>query len=504
MVWTSSMRRNLIYRLIGLALSGVILLQVSSILTSIPGQAHKLSPDQTHFLPPVQAPLESEESSQLFLPLVYGGPLPLGSLADNWYLMLDDEHLASREVPRVYHPFQKHPNNPIMIADRPYEGKAIQLYGTVLPGFSMWYGSYNKAWGLQQVLYAESQDGLKWTKPNLDGNGSNALLGGMAASNASLLHTPQDAPLPYKLMVYNSSAYYGFRSTTGVDNIPFEENPLFQNGSDVAHFYWDPILGRYGGTAKERILFNGTSRRAIRFLFSDDFVTWSNHPALLTPDSLDDSLNPESYVHLYGMPVFPMGEQYVGLLWVFRARDQAGLYGRVHVQLASSHDGVSWYREDGSRPPILDLGPPGSWDGGQIYTPTQLLHVGHELWLYYSGCDLQHGGNLYATVCSIGLAKAVYNRLASLEGTGAVVTNYLDEVGSTLHLNYDTRMGSLRVELLRDEATIPGYGTENCDVLTGDSLDQVVSWGGNATLPEPPFQVKFHLENSLLFAFKIQ
>jgi len=498
------MRRNLISRFVGLALAGMIFWRMPSALVVLPGQAHKLLSIQSQPTLPEKTLIDTEDSRQLFFPLVYGSPLPLGSLLDGWYLMLDDEHIASRDVPRIYHPYQKYPGNPIMVADRPYEGNAIQLFGTVLPGFKMWYGSYNKAWGLQQILYAESQDGLNWIKPNLDGNGSNALLGGMPAVNASLVHVPQDIQKPFKLMVYNNPAYHGFWSTAGIINYPYPENPLFQNGSDVAHFYWDPNLSKYGGTAKESTLLNGISRRSVRFLHSDDFINWVNHPTLLSPDSLDDLLNPETYVHLYGMPVFPMGEQYAGLLWVFTARDEAGLYGRVHVQLASSHDGVNWYREDGTRPPILELGPVGSWDGGQIYTSTQPIHIGHELWLYYSGCNLQHGGNLYSTVCSIGLAKAVFNRLVSLNGSGQVLTKNLEEDGSVLHLNYDARTGSLSVELLRDGVTIPGYEAETCDLLTGDSLDQVVSWAGNATLPEAPFQIRFHLQNTLLFAFLIQ
>jgi hypothetical protein len=124
--------------------------------------------------------------------------------------------------------------------------------------------------------------------------------------------------------------------------------------------------------------------------------------------------------------------------------------------------------------------------------------------LYYSGCNLEHGSNLYDTVCSIGLAKAVYNRLASLSGSGSVVTGNLDTVGSALHLNYDARQGSLRVELLRDGEIIPGYEANNCTPLSGDSLDQVVDWAGQVGLPNAPFQVKFYLENSALFAFRIK
>jgi len=38
--------------------------------------------------------------------------------------------------------------------------------------------------------------------------------------------------------------------------------------------------------------------------------------------------------------------------------------------------------------------------------------VNEELWLYYSGCDREHGSPLDRITCSIGLAKAPLHRLA--------------------------------------------------------------------------------------------
>jgi len=47
-----------------------------------------------------------------------------------------------------------------------------------------------------------------------------------------------------------------------------------------------------------------------------------------------------------------------------------GLIGKVSIQLVSSHDGRN-ARETGNRPAILDVGPAGAWDDGQIYTAIQ-------------------------------------------------------------------------------------------------------------------------------------
>jgi hypothetical protein len=447
-------------------------------------------------------------------------PDPLGDLVSGWYLLVDDGHIQARDVQRIYHPFKKYTYNPIMRADKSWEGKVIQLYGTVLPGFRMWYSTFNFSQDLGQVLYAESQDGISWSKPNVDGLGRNILLGGQIANLPSVLHTPNDEARPYKLLAYQNKSFNGYWSLNGTSTQPYTENPLF-SGSDIAHFYWDSNTGLYRGTSKEAETIFDVKRRVIRFIDSEELVHWTLQPDRLVPDINDDTIFAGYYPNFYGLPVFPIGEQYLGMLWILRARDKAGLLGKVMVQMVSSHDGVNWIREEGNRVPILDVGPPGAWDDGQVYTSNRPVKVGDELWLYYSGCNQEHGSSLAITVCSIGLAKAGYNRLASLTGTGTVLTEVLDPGGSQttssearmadepqsafkeLHLNYDGSEGEVLVELLAEGLPISGYEAESCLPLTEDSYDQVVAWSGGTALPETPFQIRFYLQDSSISAFAL-
>jgi hypothetical protein len=444
-----------------------------------------------------------EDQYSIYLPIVVRRTRVNSDLADGWYLMVDDEHLLEVDgVERVYHPFQKYRRNPIVVADQPWEGRAIQLYGSVLPGFRMWYSSYDVDNHSNQILYAESSDGIHWEKPKLDEAGTNALLDGKQANLVSVIHTPYDPNRLYKLMTYQDGGFYGYWSLDGVQATPYVENPLFSNGGDVAQFYWDPNTSRYRGTAKGSMVIRGVNRKIVRFIESLDFVQWATRPETFEPDEIDDETAGGLYPHFYGLPVFPMGEQYLGLLWLFKARDLSGTIGPVNVQLVSSHDGVSWYREEGNRPPILDLGQAGAWDDGQIYTSTQPIQVGDELWLYYSGCNQEHGVNLRTTDCGIGLARVHYQRLASLQGTGVVLTKPLTLPGPELQLNYDGRQGSIQVELWRDEKKIPGYEAENCAILSENRLDQSVTWAGQTGLPSGPFQIRFYLQDSAIYAFR--
>jgi hypothetical protein len=87
----------------------------------------------------------------------------------------DDYLIAARQkVTRKYHAFEKHPANPLVKADKPWEGNNVYVYGTVLPnesgpGYRMWYHALPEKKGedAYRLLYATSTDGLKWDKPNL-------------------------------------------------------------------------------------------------------------------------------------------------------------------------------------------------------------------------------------------------------------------------------------------------------------------------------------------------
>ncbi len=452
-----------------------------------PGQEAPVTLAQTLFLPAILADFQE----------------PQGDLTSPWYLMVDDGHIQYRDVQRLYHPFQKYSSTPVLRADKAWEGDIIQLYGTVFPGFRMWYSSLNDANNLSQVLYAQSADGLSWTKPNLPGGAGNALFSGQSANLVSVLHTPADRQAAYKLVVYQNNAFYGYYSKDGLNTTPASGNLVVDTGSDVAHFYWDAHTGQYRGTFKGSEMIFGVRRRVMRFIDSSDFSAWTQAPDFLAADIIDDVVFSGYYPAIYGMPVIPLGEQYIGLLWLIKARDTAGLHGQVLVQLVSSHDGLHWIREEGNRPAILDVGTSGSWDSGQVYTAIKPVRVDNRLWLYYSGCNREHGANLNDTRCSIGLARVGYNRLASLTGSGAVITEMLDPNGGRLHLNYEGSKGSLRVELMVDGVTIPGYEAANCLPLSSDSQDQVVSWTGGPTLPAGPFQIKFLLDDSALYAFAI-
>ncbi len=76
-------------------------------------------------------------------------------------LFIDDGDLIEKHgLDRVIHPAHKHENNPVVVADRPWENHLI-MGGTVrreAGRYRMWYQSYGR--GTMINLYAESPDGI--------------------------------------------------------------------------------------------------------------------------------------------------------------------------------------------------------------------------------------------------------------------------------------------------------------------------------------------------------
>lgn len=89
--------------------------------------------------------------------------LPPVSVDQKHQLFLDDYLIASMTgVTREIHPARKHPANPVLWPTEPWEGKVAVIYGSVIRDdgkYRMWYH------GGAGVSYAESEDGIKWTKP---------------------------------------------------------------------------------------------------------------------------------------------------------------------------------------------------------------------------------------------------------------------------------------------------------------------------------------------------
>jgi len=92
------------------------------------------------------------------------------------HLFIDDEEITEvKHLARIVNRPKKH-HEPVLSADRPWEGERAQAWGSVIQEpdglFRMWYFAFNTERRPDQLdvggyCYAESRDGIHWEKPDL-------------------------------------------------------------------------------------------------------------------------------------------------------------------------------------------------------------------------------------------------------------------------------------------------------------------------------------------------
>lgn len=454
-----------------------------------------------------------------------------------WQLFIDDHLVASRKnVVRRYHQFEKHPGNPLIVVDKPWEAHVVAAC-TVLPdeqgsGFRMYYYCWTEDKSAKKgrgsfMCYAVSKDGLKWEKPNLglyewagDKTKNNNIL---PSAPGHVMFTPWEKD-PEKRYQGAGGGYYAYSSPDGI-HWKRQSSEKIVSGGDTSHFYWDPHTKLFRCTVKGasgRVSgdVGGLRRRVVGFSETTDITKFPPLRMVMAPDDIDDLWCKQDTVqrtHFYACPVLPYETMYVGFLQIYRAAEPEGYFhGPLWLELVSSRDGMHWNRaepdttirqiyslQDTSRPPVLNIGKFREFDDGMVIAPTPLL-VGDELWLYYTGYEELHDWLPYKS--AIGLAKLRKDGFVSLDAdevTGEVVTKRFENVGGTMQMNYSAAGGSIRVEILdADDRVIPGYGRDDCAVLTGDSIRGTVAWKTKKELPAgSAVRFRFIMEHAKLYSF---
>ena len=310
-----------------------------------------------------------------------GGTDPV--MAHSRVLFITDDHIASTDMTRTWHGFTKHPGNPLVRPDRPWEGNAVYCYGTCTldEGEYRWYylSIFEPEPGRSRfaVCLATSRDGITWVKPELgavDFAGStanNIVMYDACIPSVIKLAGESDPERRYRMLYWNlaggPSGYYLAFSPDGIHWRRHDANPVWPGPAggtdpsgpgDVINTFFDAATGRFVAFAKVRRADVFGSGRIVARGESPDAVSWSVPEVVLVPDERD----PEGATQFYGMAAFPYEDLYLGLLWVFHTDADT-----IDVQLAWSRDGRRWQRS-GARNAVIEPGQAGSWDAGMILT----------------------------------------------------------------------------------------------------------------------------------------
>lgn len=443
----------------------------------------------------------------------------------------------SSGLTRVFHQAEKHPANPLIVADRDWEGSnAIRgpyVYGTVFREdgrLRMWYQVLNKG---NHVGYAESRDGISWTKPDLvlisiNGSRANNLVVSAfdeSSTGPGQCHNPGVLVRPGETDPARRYALYGYDGKSGHARVAFSpdglrwrfdpataERAMFTS-SDVVNFFHDPYESRYVVMWKAR----NRRGRAVGVGWSADGLNWTK--PFEAPVFVADDLDPDA-TQIYGMPVFPYQGLYVGQPWIYRARYfKSGEYTvkKLHeaqedsprtmeVQLAWSWDLVTWTRPP-DRGELIPLGAPGAWDDGMLFTARAPVVMGDRLHFYYGGCDAAHDEK--RVKAGIGLATLRLDGFCSLRAGGAegwLITRREALREPAVFINARVRPGgSVTAEILdRRNRVVPGFSRADCVPFTGDAVRHELRWRTDRlpeTLLTADAKLRFWLRDADLFSY---
>jgi hypothetical protein len=407
----------------------------------------------------------------------------------------------------------------------------------------MWYNLRHRIPGEGGIMYrgpmcyAESPDGIRWTKPEL----GIFAFGGDKKNNIclpqgtidGLFYEPND-PDPnrrYKALVWHDpkdqrayaprEGFYMYVSPDGLHWQGDNQRCIVPNGQggnfpaelctgvgDTTHFRWDSKLGTY--IANVKILFRKPSTlRTVGYCESDDLIHWTRPRMAMHRDGLDEP-DTQMYEHI----TFPYESMWIGLVRAMHT-DRTG-WKQVEVELSSSRDGRHWTRAcRGQR--FLPLGGKDSWDSDYLIPgrPGAPLLVDGTLRFYYWGArrvDKRDGKKDCRYAMHIGLATLRRDGFVSLdagEKPGMVVTRPLTFDGKALFVNADVGEGGYVKAELRDASGKPQgpYLLSMCKPIHDDQVEARIRWDGRATIDRPantPLRLVVELKNAKLYAFWIK
>lgn len=481
---------------------------------------------------------------------VYSEPIKIDGRLE---LMVDDYLIDSMHGGanlQLHHPIR---NEVVMVTDKPWEGNACAYRSVFKDGdlYRMYYtGNHYTTGGKESealpkhplfMCYAESKDGINWTRPDVglvEFNGSksnNILLAPSVISGvkvdpghaAVFMDENPDCPpdAKYKaIIVGDPKGMYAFKSADGIHFSLMSTKPLVTKGAFDSEnlVFWDPIRREYREYHRDfmdgvRGILTSTSKDLAHF--SDP--VWLEYPGAPTQALYTNQIRPY-YRAPHIFVGFPM--RYTDRGWSEPMRALPQLEERIARASHESRfgtavtDGLFMTSRDGStfnrwseafiRPSsrVKDTWVYGdnltAW--GLVETKSTLDDAPNELSIYVTE------GYWRGTSINIRRYSLRTDGFVSVNAPfngGEFITKPLVFDGGNLAINFETSAaGSIRVEIQdANGQPIEGYKLEDCPELFGNSIKYTVRWnrGGDVRpLAGKPVRLRFVLKDADLYALQ--
>jgi hypothetical protein len=438
-------------------------------------------------------------------------------------LLVDDFLVADTTLRRTHHRPQPHPDNPVLRPEKPWERKGRGAMAMVFSDgvwfdpkdrlFKMWYlGGYG-----QNTCHAVSEDGVRWTRPELDVvAGTNIVQPDRRDSAAVWLDLEEKEPRRrFKLFRSHLEAdRFGVSVYFSADGVHWGERVL-RTGStgDRTTAFWNPFRKVWVYSIRHGW---GQPRRR-RYWETPDLVhgpMWTRidePPLWAGSDRLDPQRDDLRVVpELYNLDCVAYESVLLGLFSIWRG-DRNIPPGRPKINevcVGFSRDGWHWHRPD--RRAFIGVSEhQGDWNWGNVQSAGGCcLVVGDKLHFYHSGRSGVPGkGDVRDTSGSTGLATLRRDGFASLDAGpegGTLTTRPVRFSGEHLFVNLEAARGELTAEVLDEQGkAFDGLGRADCIPVRADRTLQAVTWqkADLAAAAGKLVRFRFHLKDGRLYAF---
>ena len=464
--------------------------------------------------------------------LVGAERVDLYDVASNRQLFVDSSFFdRSANVHLHVHPARK--AEIVLRREKPWESVELNWFSVMQDQgvadqeakYRMWYECYDvPGWDTgddTSFCYAESRDGVRWTKPQLglfeyQGSRSNNILfrqigradGRSRVHGTGVFRDPTAPPeARYKAVSQGiwqgSTPPYRIAGMVSPDGLKWTRCPkpicdVFADSQDSC--FWDPSVGKY-------VLYGRVGSNIGR-AESSDFTRFNPLQLVLQAGDRDP---PNSNLYNPAARKYP-GAANVYLLFPSLYQHEPDT---LDIRLAVSRDGVHWTWPE-QNAAFIPLGETGAFDSKALYMGQGLIEAGDEMWLYYSGAPLRHNEGTLERIVHGDQPRAYRravirrNRFVSVDAGregGSFVTPPLQFTGNTLTFNVEVRPGGkVRVGLLDEKGeAAPGRAVEDCQAIAGDHFDAVVRWKTGRNVSDRagrPTRMRVELIDASLYGFQ--
>ncbi|MCH2374586.1 MAG: hypothetical protein MK538_10385 [Planctomycetes bacterium] len=388
------------------------------------------------------------------------------------------------------------------------------------------------------TAYAESKDGLHWTKPSIgqvEVNGSrdnnyitiDEKLTWPANLIINVVRDPHD-PDPARRFKGLGHAH-GREPMVSADGIHWKRlNVPKIDSRDESNMSYDPVKREFIATVKTR----GDFGRSHAITTSKDFEHWTAPRLFFQADKRDQEIclekikarranpqrqqmvadDPKRYnADVYNVGVFRYESLYIGMPVLYYAtgpsEDGRNTDGFKEIQLAVSRDLVDWKRL-ANRQPFIPPSPigTGAFDLTGMIAPSNAVVRGEELWFYYSSSKYRRAPpDAEPDKGAVSLAVLRRDGFMSLDADdqpGSVLTRPLQMPGSQLFVNVDAPRGKLHVEVLDQQSKVVARSKP----LSGNLLRGKVEWetGDVASVSGRMINLRFTLRRGRLYSYWVE